>query len=88
MLLTSQLAVIGADGREAERFPPTPLSGDNGGPVPFDAPSSVRFLGTRLLVADQAFLTGDAAHQAILDVQAGERGLREYVPRPRKRRAP
>ena len=85
MLLTNQLAVIAPDGKELERFPDTPLSGDNGSPVPFDAPSSVRFLGTRLMVANQAFASGDRSHQAILDVEAGERGLREYVPRPRKR---
>jgi hypothetical protein len=71
--------VIGPDGSERERFPAGP-DGPNGSPVPFDAPSSVRFLGTRLIVANQSYFTGDATHQAILDVEAGEKGLPEYIP--------
>jgi sugar lactone lactonase YvrE len=79
-LLSNQLVVVNPDGTEKERFPPTPLTGANGSAVPFDSPSSVRFLGTRLMVANQAYVTGDATHQAILDVEAGEPGLAEYIP--------
>jgi hypothetical protein len=75
----NQIAVLAADGRELERFPEQPLSGDNGSSVPFDTPSSVRFLGTRLIVANQSF-SGDAAHQALLDVEVGEPGLAEFIP--------
>jgi streptogramin lyase len=80
LLVTNQLAVLGPDGTERERFPSDPLSGSNGSAVPFDNPSSVRFLGTRLLVANQSYIMGDTTHMAILDVEAGEPGLPEYVP--------
>jgi len=87
---SNQLAVIGRDGRDRERFPSTPQSGDNGSPVPFDTPSSVMFKGTRLMVANQAFFGGDPTHQAILDVEAKERGVPEFIPpraglKPRRR---
>jgi sugar lactone lactonase YvrE len=88
-LLANQLIVVNPDGTERERFPSTPLLGDNGSAVPFDAPSSVRFLGTRLMVANQSYVTGDATHQAILDVEAGEPGLPEFIPpkpKPKHRR--
>jgi sugar lactone lactonase YvrE len=78
--LPAQLAVIAPDGREIERFPRAPGGGDNGSPVPFDSPSSVRFLGTRLIVANQSALAGTAANQALLDVESGERGLSELIP--------
>jgi sugar lactone lactonase YvrE len=78
--LPAQIAVLAPEGREIERFPQTPGSGDNGSEVPFDSPSSVRFLGTRLIVANQSALAGDATHQALLDVEAGETGLPEVIP--------
>jgi hypothetical protein len=78
---SNQIAVIGPDGSGVERFPATPQTGENGSAVPFDSPSSVMFKGTRLMVANQAFFSGDPAHQAILDVEAGERGMPEPIPR-------
>jgi hypothetical protein len=48
--------------------------------VPFDSPSSVSFLGTRAIVAQQSFITGDPTHQAILDVETGEEGRPELIP--------
>lgn len=80
-LLSNQLIVVNPDGSEQTRFPSTPLTGDNGSRVPFDAPSSVRFLGTRVVIANQSYVTGDSTHQAILDVEAGEPGLPEFIPR-------
>jgi sugar lactone lactonase YvrE len=80
LLVANQIAVIGPDGAERERFPAAPASGENGSAVPFDNPSSARFLGTRLMVANQSFLAADASHQAILDVETGEPGLPEYIP--------
>ena len=41
----------------------------------------MRFLGTRVVIANQSFITGDSTHQAILDVEAGEPGLPEFIPR-------
>jgi hypothetical protein len=63
-----------------ERFPQQPGTGENGSEVPFDSPSSARFLGTSLIVAQQSYFMGDPSHQAILDVEVGERGLPEVIP--------
>ena len=76
----NQLVELDPSGHELARFPSTPGSGANGSPVPFDAPSSVMFLGTRLIVANQAYLTGNTSDMAILDVEAGEPGLAPFIP--------
>jgi hypothetical protein len=76
----NQLVVLDPSGTEVERFPQVPGTGDNGSPVPFDAPSGVAFLGSRLLVANQSFVTGNPAHQAVLDVETGEQGAPVLVP--------
>jgi hypothetical protein len=78
---SNQIAVIGRDGADLGRFPSAPQTGANGSDVPFDTPSSVMFKGTRLIVANQSFFSGDPANQAILDVEAGERGMPEFIPR-------
>jgi sugar lactone lactonase YvrE len=78
---SNQLAVLSPSGSEIERFPEQPLGGDNGSPVPFDNPSSAMFIGRRLIIANQSFISGDPTHQAILDVYAGERGAPEFIPR-------
>jgi hypothetical protein len=57
------------------------MTGANGSAVPFDNPSSVMFLGRRAIIANQAFISGDTTHMAILDVWIGERGKREFIPR-------
>jgi sugar lactone lactonase YvrE len=75
----NQIAVVAPNGTEVERFPGTPGGGANGSPIPFDTPSSARFLGTRLIVANQSF-TGNRDNMALLDVEAGERGLPELIP--------
>jgi sugar lactone lactonase YvrE len=77
--VANQIAVVAPDGRELERFPNSAGDGSNGSPVPFDTPSSARFLGTRLIVANQSF-TGSREHQAVLDVETGETGLPELIP--------
>ncbi|MDX6582726.1 MAG: hypothetical protein QOI10_1910 [Solirubrobacterales bacterium] len=80
LLLADQIAVIAPGGLELERFPSGP-GGDNGSPIPFDNPSSAAFLGRRLLVANQAYVSADPTHQAILDVFIGVRGAPELIPR-------
>jgi sugar lactone lactonase YvrE len=80
LLAANQIAEIGPDGTEQERFPQAPGTGENGSEVPFDSPSSAHFLGTSLIVAQQSYFMGDPSHQAILDVEVGERGLRELIP--------
>ncbi|CAN5417257.1 hypothetical protein BH11ACT8_BH11ACT8_24340 [soil metagenome] len=79
--LTQQLVELSATGRELDRFPDVPLSGDNGSPIPFDTPCSATFLGTEVLVANQSAVAGDASHQAILRVEVGEPGMRPHLPR-------
>ncbi|MDX6665325.1 MAG: hypothetical protein QOG68_1531 [Solirubrobacteraceae bacterium] len=72
LLLANQIAELGADGAEKER---SPAGGS------FDAPSSAQFLGRRLMVANQAYFTGDATKQAVLDVYVGEPGLKRLIPK-------
>lgn len=78
--LSNQLVVLSPDGKELERFPKTPLLGDNGSAVPFDGPSNATFAGTRVLVANQSPIFGDRSHHAILDVEVGEVGATPYIP--------
>lgn len=49
--------------------------------VPLDGPGSLAFLGERLLVSNHSPLRGDSQSWAILDVFAGETGLRLNYPR-------
>jgi hypothetical protein len=82
--LPAQLVELSATGAELDRFPDTPLSGDNGSQLPFDTPCSATFLGTRVLVANQSAVAGDATHQAILAADVGETGLAPYLPKRAK----
>ena len=79
LLNSNQIAVIGPEGREIERFPAGP-DGQNGSEAPFDSPSSAKFLGTRLMVPNQSFLAGDPNNQTVLDVETAESGLPEFIP--------
>jgi hypothetical protein len=78
--LSAHLVQVAPDGKEVERFPRAPGTGENGSPVPFDSPSSTAFLGTRLIVANQSAVAGNAEHQVLLDVEAAEPGLPEVIP--------
>jgi len=78
--LPNQLVELGADGSELERFPPAPLTGQNGSAEPFDNPSSARFLGTSLIVPNQSYVQGNPSHWTLLDVETGERGVPEFIP--------
>jgi sugar lactone lactonase YvrE len=78
--LSAQLVEIAPGGAELARFPATFGNGDNGSPVPFDNPSGLAFLGTRLIVANQSAVAGDPKHQVLLDVEAGEPGAPELIP--------
>jgi sugar lactone lactonase YvrE len=83
---SNQLGVLSPQGQELERFPSQPQSGDNGSAVPFDNPSSVAFLGKRLIVANQSYISGDPTHQALLSVYAGEEGAPELIPGSKHRK--
>ena len=75
----SQLVVISPEGEELARVPSSPIE-NSSQEVPLDGPASVAFLGRRLLVTNQSFARGDPASWAVLNVFAGERGLRLYYP--------
>ncbi|WP_332644836.1 SMP-30/gluconolactonase/LRE family protein [Aeromicrobium sp.] len=77
----NQLVVLSPTGKELERFPKFPLTGANGSPVPFDGASNATFLGTRVLVANQSPISKKRAHHVILDVEVGERGIPNYLPK-------
>ena len=77
--LANQVVELGSGGAEITRFGQA-FTGDNGSAVPFDTPSSATFRGTRILVANQSAVAGDASHQAILDVEVGEPGQAPYLP--------
>lgn len=79
--VANQLVELTADGTEVDRFPVLPALGANGSPVPFDTPCSATFAGSRVLVANQSAVAGDASHQAVLSVDVGERGRAPYLPR-------
>lgn len=73
------VVALAPDGEELARVPATPL--DNAQQeVPFDAPSSVSFLGERLIVTNHAILSGAEDHMVLLDVFAGETGRPVFVP--------
>lgn len=56
------------------------MTGANGSPVPFDSPSGVAFLGTRLLVANQSYFAGSTGNQVLLALETGQAGAPVYVP--------
>jgi sugar lactone lactonase YvrE len=87
LTVANQIAVISPKGEELERFPSAKATGDNGSPIPFDNPSSAWFNGKRLVIANQSFIAGNTANQAILDVYVGVKGLRELIPRNAGRRS-
>ena len=78
ILCVSCLSGPTASSASASRL--VPPEANNGSLVPFDAPSSVRFLETRLIVANQSYFTGATTHHAVLDLEAGEEGLPEFIP--------
>ncbi|WP_435770333.1 SMP-30/gluconolactonase/LRE family protein [Nocardioides sp. SYSU DS0651] len=80
LLGTNQVVKLGPDGAVRDRFPKAPLVGSNGSAVPFDSPSNATFLGTRLLVANQSAIVGNASHHVILDVEVGEPGAAPFIP--------
>ena len=54
------------------------------GPAAIPQPQEAFWTGTRVLVANQSYFQGSSAHQAILAVETGERGLPELIPKPKR----
>lgn len=73
------VAVISPRGRQIARVPPSEFENQQM-EVPFDQPASAAFLGRRVLVTNHALFSRNPDHYAVLDVFAGERGLRLFRP--------
>jgi hypothetical protein len=70
---------LSPSGQEITRFGQQ-YTGTNDSSVPFDTPSGVAFLGTRLIIANQSYFAGDKSNQALLALEIGEAGAPVYVP--------
>jgi hypothetical protein len=77
--LTNQVVELDFAGHELARFGQA-LTGEDGSPVPFDSPSGVAFLGTKLLIANQSYFAGNPANQALLALETGEQGQPALIP--------
>jgi hypothetical protein len=75
----NQIVELSPSGQEIGRFGQQ-FTGANNSPVPFDSPSGIAFLGTRLIVANQSYFAGSKANQALLALETGEAGATVYVP--------
>ena len=65
----NQIAEIGPDGKEIQRFS-SPL---------WDTPSSAKFLGTKVIIPSQSYVTGDTTKQNITSLETGEEGEPEFI---------
>lgn len=74
LLGTNQLVKLSPSGQVLERYD------GRGSAVPFDGPSNATYLGSRVLVANQSPVLGDASHHVVLDVETGEPGAPVAVP--------
>ena len=77
--IAQQMTVVSPTGSEVRRVPATQVE-NQAQAIPFDNPASAAFSGDRLLVTNQALITRDPAHFAILDVNVGEPGLPLFRP--------
>jgi streptogramin lyase len=77
--LANAVVELSPSGQELARVPANAVSNAMM-PIPFDAPGSVLFLGSRIIVGNQSAINQDTAHMALLEVGVGEPGLPIYVP--------
>jgi sugar lactone lactonase YvrE len=76
---SNQIVELDSSGHELYRFGQQ-YTGTNDSSVPYDSPSGLAYLGTDLIVANQSYVAGSQANQALLDVETGEPGMPLYVP--------
>jgi hypothetical protein len=76
--VSNQIVELSPSGQEITRFGQQ-YTGTNDSSVPFDTPSGVAFLGTRLIIANQSYFAGDKSNQALLALESGEAGAPVYV---------
>lgn len=75
LALGNALLVLDPSGHEIAR---TTSAGSSS--IPWDNPATAAFKGDHVLVTNQAFLSGQPADSAVLDVLAGEPGMPLYRP--------
>ena len=75
----NQIVELSPSGEQIGATPSDPV-GNLLAPVPWDEPSSVQFDGQRLIVTNLSYFEGNAAHQVLFDVWAGEPGMAIYHP--------
>jgi sugar lactone lactonase YvrE len=80
---SNQIVELTSAGRQIAGFGQR-FTGANNSPVPFDSPSGVAFLGTRLIIANQSYAAGSKANQALLALETGEPGAPVFVPADHK----
>ena len=73
-LVTNRIAVVAPDGTEVASLTDGQL----------DSPSSVTFVGTDILVTNLTYFTNNAAHDLVLRMPAGDRGIAALRPRIRR----
>jgi hypothetical protein len=76
---SNQIVELNLQGRVLARFGQQ-YSGANNSSVPFDTPSGLAWLGTDLIIANQAYLDQNTSNMALLNLETGELGLPVYVP--------
>jgi hypothetical protein len=76
---SNQIVELTARGRQLARFGQQ-YSGTNNSSVPYDTPSGLAWLGTDLIVANQAYLDQDRSNMALLNLATGQPGVPVYVP--------
>jgi hypothetical protein len=77
--VSNQIVELSSTGHLLARFGQQ-YSGANNSAVPYDTPSGLAWLGTNLILANQAYLDQDTSNMALLNIAAGERGRPTYVP--------
>jgi streptogramin lyase len=77
--VANQIVELNPAGHELTRFGQQ-YTGSNNSSVPYDTPSGLAYQGTDLIVANQAYLDGNTANMALLNVETGEPGMATYVP--------
>ena len=78
--VSNQIVELSSNGHLLARFGQAD-TGTNNSSVPFDTPSGLAWYGTRLIIANQAYLDQNTSNMALLSLQTGERGVPTYVPR-------
>jgi hypothetical protein len=76
---SNQIVELSPSGQQLNRFGQQ-FTGDNDSSIPFDTPSGLGCLGTDLIVANQAYLDGNTANMALLNVETGQQCAPVFVP--------